>query len=123
MGDELAGFAGLSVRTLAISQLLPTTVLIWLPTWPDMATDGSACDCIAATVAASMRICDPEPAISTTVPIAPGAGPAGLGRRGGRFILLEAADFIEEFVQVRPVVHMLRLLPVLGFEPGISKSG
>ena len=33
-----------SVRTLAISQLLPTIILTWLPTWPDMATDGSACD-------------------------------------------------------------------------------
>jgi hypothetical protein len=29
------------VRTLAISQLPPTFILTWLPTWPDMATDGS----------------------------------------------------------------------------------
>jgi len=31
-----------------------------------------------------------------------------LGRRGRRFILLEAADFIEEFTQVWPVVHNVR---------------
>jgi len=29
------------VRTLATSQLLPTFILIWLPTWPDMAIDAS----------------------------------------------------------------------------------
>src|SRR6185503_15619825 len=47
------------------------TIFTWLPTWPDMATDGSACDCRAASAAAFIRICDPEPAISTTSPIAP----------------------------------------------------
>jgi hypothetical protein len=45
------------------------------------------------TTLASMRICEPDPAISTTFPIGSSAGrPAW--RRGGRFILLEAADFL-----------------------------
>ncbi len=57
-----------SVRTLAISQLLPTAILTWLPTWPDMATAGSECDCREASIAPSMRIREPEPAMSTTLP-------------------------------------------------------
>jgi hypothetical protein len=57
------------VRTLAISQLLPTVILTWLPTCPDIATDGSLCDWNAASVAPSMRIWEPEPAISTTSPM------------------------------------------------------
>src|SRR4051812_25305131 len=58
------------VRTLAISQLAPTIILTCDPTWPDIATEGSECDWSAASVGPSMRICEPEPAISTTSPIA-----------------------------------------------------
>ena len=69
------------MRTLAISQLVPTIILTWLPTWPDMATDGSLLRLeSAAGCLASMQICEPEPAISITLPI----GASFSGGRAGR---------------------------------------
>ena len=86
LGDDLAGFAGaFIVRTLAISQLVPTIILTWLPTWPDKATDGSECDWKLASAAESRRTCDPEPAISTTWPIGASLA-AGLAGDAGRVL-------------------------------------
>ena len=68
------------VRTLAISQLAPTFILIWLPTWPDMAIDGSGWFIRCGRRAACIMTRDPDPAISTTRPIA-GIGVGVAARR------------------------------------------
>ena len=52
----------------------------------------------------SMRICEPEPAISTTSPIGDSSAARRLGCGAG--FLGEAADFVEEFTQVRLLVHI-----------------
>ncbi len=70
------------VRTLAISQLLPTTILTWLPTCPDIATAGSPWDWSEPSIAPSIRIREPEPAMSTTLPIGASATEEVAARTG-----------------------------------------
>ena len=52
----------LELRTLASSQRWPEAILIWLPTWPDMAMDGSG----SLPSSTSRR-----PTISTEAPLPP----------------------------------------------------
>ena len=59
-----------------------------------------------ASLAASTQTCEPDPAISTTLPM-PAGETALAGRCGGFGFLGEVADFIEEFTKVRPIVHAL----------------
>jgi hypothetical protein len=44
-------------------------ILTWLPTWPASAIDGSSSSMHSLSRCRSSAICDPEPAISSTMPI------------------------------------------------------
>ena len=68
-----------------------------------------------------MRICEPEPAISTTSPIASTCADWPLPERA-RF-LREVADFIEEFAQVRLLVHISDAPEAVFAEERLTKSG
>ena len=94
-----------SVRTLAISQLLPTFILTWLPTWPAMAIDGSLWSSSACSWVASMLTVNPEPAISWTVPIAGTSAPASARPCRVRRVLAVARQMVDELLQVRLLVH------------------
>jgi hypothetical protein len=71
---------------LAISQVLPTRILIWLPTWPALAIAASLLPASASSARWSNITWLDEPAISSTVPIArPGAGTANRAETGAAF--------------------------------------
>ena len=118
MGDQLAARRRpRSVRTLAISQLLPTTILIWLPTWPDMATDGSLCDCSAVSAGGVEADLRARAGDFDDLADAPRAGRSRQALARGDVVLGEVADFVEEFAQVRLVVHASLRSQLLS-EPG-----
>jgi hypothetical protein len=56
--------------TLASSQRRPLSILIWLPTWPDMATQGSGSSASSLRRWPMISMLAPLPAISTTWPMA-----------------------------------------------------
>src|SRR6187402_1278166 len=57
------------LRTLASSHPSGVLILTWLPTWPASAIEGSPSAMHSLSRCRSSAICDPEPAISSTMPI------------------------------------------------------
>ena len=94
------------------------TILTWLPTWPDMATDGSLC--VLKRVERGRVQADLRAGAGDLDDLADRAeAPARAALTGARrHSSREAADFIEKLVQVRFGRPSLRSLPVLDLSTG-----
>ena len=106
-GGDLAAGSPRIVRTLAMSQFSPTVILTWLPTWPDMAIDGSLWDWSAIQrggVHANLRTRTGD--FHDLADRGEGCAQAVCRNR---CFLREVADFVEEFAQVRLIVHVRAL--------------
>ena len=70
-----------------------------------------------------MQICEPEPAISSTLPIGGSAWPdlAGTGAAAG--LLGKAVHLVEELTQVRLIVHNCSATPLTRVQGVIRASG